>query len=635
MEFIFGYFNTDAVNRLNHKIPCDVIARGLEEHALEAIEDGFPIGVPMHVAHDMHHPIGWAESTGLLLTGDLVAQVGFIGLAESDEENAEVRQVQKAYLERKAERGSESSRPFLEETLRSVLGSERLEFRDAAVGYRKGIAADIYPDLFKSGSELVDKDGLTFYSALLKRFDVVHPGVFRDRDRGLLIFAHRFFRRSLSHLNNLNDYFLGEFQRYFRSAPELDFRLRLDPDVVGDANAYKGRFEYEYWGGPKFDDDISRIAPGVTVHSAGDVTRALENVDLTHFWWKGEEARKDASGKKQIYRTLEVEELIVGPSLGIANDAFGCRYVHSEYDVDRSAITHFDGAIRMYRGDSYELRKQARIDRAGKHSDYTKLFRIDGPISVTDWKGLVAAFFRGNVLVPEYLEPPVANAASDAVDALDVKAPIPDPLILISLADAARADKSKGVSADRTVRWGVRIVPFVEFIEGSALGSYLKTRTERAPISLAEFHDAIFNFPRITLVNPPTADHLKDELRALKRAVDLDVDAGLISEMSFSISWRWKTLLVTVSASGSFPGQIPALIDAVAACVDPAEPPSKWVASLKQALGSLGGDTCGVDVVSGRVLRSGILQIPHPAGQGVGGIPFSMTIVGVDQADAD
>lgn len=60
----------------------------------------------------------------------------------------------------------------------------------------------------------------------------IQPGVFYDPQRDLVLFAHRFFRRSLSHRNKLNDYFLLSFHS---TATELGAtvtsRLRLDPDV--------------------------------------------------------------------------------------------------------------------------------------------------------------------------------------------------------------------------------------------------------------------------------------------------------------------------------------------------------------------------------------------------------------------
>ena len=111
-------------------------------------------------------------------------------------------------------------------------------------------------------------------------------------------------------------------------------------------------------------------------------------------------------------RTFEVEELVDGPSFGLGEDRFGCRYAHAEYDLEHSHVSHFDGAIRAYAADPYLDRLDLSIDRAGKQADYTKLFRLDGALAVAAWKRLLSDFYRGNALIPEYLGAP-ADIASD------------------------------------------------------------------------------------------------------------------------------------------------------------------------------------------------------------------------------
>ena len=89
-------------------------------------------------------------------------------------------------------------------------------------------------------------------------------------------------------------------------------------------------------------------------------------------------------------------------SLGEGEDVYGCRYVHSDFDPSVDAITHFDGAIRAYRSDAFEARRATQMNRAGKHAEYTKIFRIDGPLEVSDWQSLCGSYFRGNPLLAEY-----------------------------------------------------------------------------------------------------------------------------------------------------------------------------------------------------------------------------------------
>lgn len=56
----------------------------------------------------------------------------------------------------------------------------------------------------------------------------------------------------------------------------------------------------------------------------------------------------------------------------------------------------------MYSLDTMNERLGKPINRAGKHSEYTKLFRIDGDLSLSKWKSLVTHYFQDNPLLYEY-----------------------------------------------------------------------------------------------------------------------------------------------------------------------------------------------------------------------------------------
>ena len=103
-----------------------------------------------------------------------------------------------------------------------------------------GLAVRTFPDIF----DLKDKDGLV----LLRHLNQVAPGVF-ERD-GLVFFAHKYFRRSLSRHNTLNEPFLARFSKL---ADSLSSRIALDEDMVGLASTLVPSIELEYWWGPKFD----------------------------------------------------------------------------------------------------------------------------------------------------------------------------------------------------------------------------------------------------------------------------------------------------------------------------------------------------------------------------------------------
>lgn len=248
--------------------------------------------------------------------------------------------------------------------------------------------------------ENVDKDGLVYLSDILDRFDYLGYGVFKDKKSELAVIAHQYFRKSLSILNNVNHYFLNDLIRMSKN-PDIRIRIALDRNLVGLAKTYSEAVELEFWRGPKFSDDIATIKPGVSVHGASDFDRFYSGISQTEFWWKHSEG----------LQTLEAEELKDSPSKGISADDYGCRYVHSIFSEENNSFEHFDGAIRRYDTDGMITRLETDIKKAGKYSSYTKLFRVDGKLQISDWKSLVCQYFQGNKLVPEYFGIPIESSS--------------------------------------------------------------------------------------------------------------------------------------------------------------------------------------------------------------------------------
>ena len=88
--------------------------------------------------------------------------------------------------------------------------------------------------------------------------------------------------------------------------------------------------------------------------------------------------------------------------MGVGEEFFGCRYIHSIYDMNKKEFRHFDGAIRMYDEIKILKRWETTINKAGKDSEYSKLFRIDGNLLLADWKKLAILYYHGNPLIYEY-----------------------------------------------------------------------------------------------------------------------------------------------------------------------------------------------------------------------------------------
>jgi hypothetical protein len=377
MKSRLGVFNTNLVNRSGFAISIE----GLVSHLLSTWEQG----LPMFMSHDMHRPIGWSSTVGLLIAPELAAVVGAAHLAETQEDLEQVIAMGKGHLSKKFLNVA----PEQEQQLRQAIGNAlhegtKIARMSTVCAIEKGIAARLHPELFSTRQ---DKDSLTD----LSRLKQVGPGVFEVD--GLLLFAHRSFRRSMSHLNNLNDAFLELFGS-FAQRKNLSVKLALDPDIVGLPGTWRPAIELQYWWGPKFNENLPEVQNAVTRHKANDNLRLFHGIDRMEFWWHAQ------SGIK----TLEAEEILQQPSFGISADAYGCRYVHSMIDRVSGKPYHLDGAVRIYDAEKMIIRLDQSIADAGRNSDYVKLWRIDGAIEVSEWKALISHFYRDNRLVGEYFD---------------------------------------------------------------------------------------------------------------------------------------------------------------------------------------------------------------------------------------
>lgn len=312
----------------------------------------------------------------------LARVANLIEMPEGDEEH---RQLVKYFAYFLDQRHIEANAPEIT-SLRAMLGdhlsgeSKPIQVECIAV-VEEGLASRVFPELFSQQ----DADGLVSTDLL----SPMGPGVFQ-RDE-FAIFAHQFFRRNLFRLNTLNYPLLEQVQSLTDTGASV--RIALDPDMVGLASTYKGeRLELAYWWGPKFDDDLTSIPSGVTHHEASEIDRICYGVSATQFRW--------SVGARQ--RVFEAEELRDVPSAPESAGRYGCRYVHSVVS-NTGEIDHFDGSIRMYSDADMLNRLEVNLNHAGRHTEYTKLWRVDGIIDVRTWKRLLSDYFRDNNLVGEYL----------------------------------------------------------------------------------------------------------------------------------------------------------------------------------------------------------------------------------------
>lgn len=309
------------------------------------LRQAFLVGMPSLVAHDSHRPIAWSYCLGLYFEPGHTRLTGYINLPET---NSELETITRVYLRFLVDRVKKATDPNIE-TLKANLttllnGTETaLDPRCTALVGEK-LAVKRFPDIFGLRDE---KHGLVPITAL----SPIAPGIY-ERD-GLLLFAHQYFRRSLSRLNTLNEPFLAALQELSKEKGET-VRVRLDEDMVGLASTLHEHLELQYWWGPKFSPDLKNIPDGITRHEATERDRAINGISRTEFGWHS----------INDLRTFECEELCDIPSRGVSSDHFGCRYIHSHLDSERKVPVHIDGAIRMYSSEKMLQRLESDLKKA-------------------------------------------------------------------------------------------------------------------------------------------------------------------------------------------------------------------------------------------------------------------------------
>jgi hypothetical protein len=377
----FGVMVSDALSKNNLKLATGALHTSLSRY--------WRVGLPMCISHDAHRLVGWNLPVGIHLEPGLARTMGVSLIAENSEDS---ECLEKAYRRRLYDRVQESAGGY-EAQLRTLVGTglggdEQLADLSTPALVGKGLARRCFPDLFLQE----DKDGLV----PLRSLEPIQPGLYR---RGpLVVFAHPSFRRSLSRLNNLNGELLSNLEA-LAADPGINVKVRLDSDAVGLADRCLHPIEMQYWRGPHFDDDLGCIPSGVTQHEADERQRFFSLVCRTEFWWQSR--MNDLLHRRE--HIFEAEELRDYYTFGSDEDLYGCRYVHSVIDETTNIIEHLDGAMREYTDEALIERLDKDIAHAGRHTSYTKYWRVDGALRLATWKTLVYHHFRDNTLVGEYL----------------------------------------------------------------------------------------------------------------------------------------------------------------------------------------------------------------------------------------
>lgn len=371
--------NTNRVNKYGHRLTLSAMEDMVWMRAVE--------GVPLHIGHDMHRLLGAMIPLGLYMESKMITSLGNTLIPESAKEEEYITNFKHNFHYKRVQDAVDQNENKLFEQVKNHIYSD---FKYVNTGSLSILNEGIVKRIFEELIALQDKAGLIKLDDLYKNFTYKKQGVFFHKTLPLCIYAHSYFRRSLSRHNTFHFLFLDELVS-MQSNEDITIKISLDWNLIGYSPTFLETVEYEYWFGPKYTDEISNIQKGLTKHSCSNYERDYYGISTTEFFWKDNSELKE----------FELEELRENDAPTM-KDFFGCRYMHSIYDTLKKTFVHFDGAIRGYDSDLYFERLDQSMTDFGRRSQYTKLFRIDGKLALNEWKSLVTNYMQGNPLIYEY-----------------------------------------------------------------------------------------------------------------------------------------------------------------------------------------------------------------------------------------
>ena len=590
MKYEAGVILTDGINRKNELLELSAMIGSVEAQVSASIGSGITNGMPVNISHDKCRPIGWCVPMGVYIAKDMGRQLAKFMFPTTDTEKQQLERLIGKFDRNYQQEGIESFADELKARLQG-LEIECVKFwkGEAVAAYGDRLAADVFPEFFSANSPYTDKDGLVDYDELLSKTTQIQPGVFHEPNRDFLVFAHRFFRRSLSHKNSLNQYVLESFHEVATACDSIVGRLRLDPDLIGHPKSARSLVELEFWRGPKFNDEIASIPAGVTEHKSDEAGRSYSSIDKTQIWWKNPEQRQVGRPDQYEVRTFEIEELIEDQSPGLEEHNFGCRYAHAEYDLTQRSISHFDGAIRAYEGYAYLERIDCSIDRAGKQSDYTKLFRLDGSIPVNSWKRILTDFFRGNKLIPEYLGTPLEDTTNQTSladsELAEERLPALSAYVGISSFNEAAPQPTFRVIVDQEITYDGQVISFAEVGQGRVAELLRGWINFDEHCTLSAKHP-VANLSKIAL--PGDSPCLSDWVKVstdLRNAIEEDIANSSLESVSLAITWTRSKISTVLAIAGEAKLVAKLLLDA-GGIVKPDQAAETWIDAFRDALRS-------------------------------------------------
>jgi len=396
MQIVQRFIEREGVDVERMLVPVRVLWASLTQHDLH--------GLPLVDEHDNHTLLGWAYFRALVIGPSGAELWGESHFPETEDETHDVVVRAREFRRRTLVDRTSEGQPRLHKAVGNrIQGRAEWMWDGTTCLVNAGLATRVAPMVFEKADS---KSGLVPLRALKP----VGPGVFEVAG-GIVLFAHRLFRREGSRHNTLNVELLDSLQQLARSDKIHNLAVRLDPDMVGLAGDIARSVERVYWRGPRFNNDLTSIPLGVTVHGPPpDEDGYL--VSKTEFWWQSRDGQ----------RIFECEEVRDRPA-SWSDERWPCRYAHSILDESSGVIEHLDGAVRLWDDEGMVTRCDISLPKVGRDSDYYKLWRLDGEINLGAWKELIYLHFRGNPALGEYFGVqsvrPLRPALEEAIAARD------------------------------------------------------------------------------------------------------------------------------------------------------------------------------------------------------------------------
>lgn len=174
---------------------------------------------------------------------------------------------------------------------------------------------------------------------------------------------------------------------FYEQAVADHVSVRLDPFLWGPSDSFpQMAYKMIVYAKPINWDGIGRLQE--QHHGRMRADKSPERSELTEFVW---DPRDDG-----IHFTCEE----LPPIERIEFEA--ARYLHAIYDPRTCAITHFDGALRIYTADELKTRQSKHVRNSGKMGLRRKIFRVNKSVDREAFSLIAQAFFVWNYDLATY-----------------------------------------------------------------------------------------------------------------------------------------------------------------------------------------------------------------------------------------